>query len=168
MQQDQQLQQIQQMQQPNQQQTTNATSILGLPGMQNFNINTAPPDQSNQQQTAAPLKDAQQVPFTPSAAGSTNSPNVVPSSMLAAQYGTILSPGVNGAQGTPVLQTQTPVMANLIPQGLQGQPGAGVTTGKRSSQRQQKAPKAKVMPSELDIEGPTSNEAYQAALNDPT
>lgn len=159
--QDQQLQQIQQMQQPNQQQPATTASILGLPGMQNF----AAPDQSNQQQPTAPLKDPQQVPFTPNAAGSNNNPQqVVPSSMLApTQFGTILSQGVNGAQAGHVIQTQPQVISSLIPPGLQGQPGA--PTGKRS-QRQQKAPKAKVMPSELDIEGPTSNEAYQAALND--
>lgn len=167
MQQEQQLQQIQQMQQPNQQQTASTASILGLPGMQNFNITSTGAEIPTQQQPAAPLKDPQQAPFTPNAAGSNNSPNVVPSSMLAtSQFSALLGPGVNGAQGGHVIQPQ-PVMANLLTPGLQGQPGASVSTGKRS-QRQTKAPKAKVMPPELDIEGPTSNEAYQAALNDPS
>lgn len=167
MQQDPPIQQIQQMQQPTQQQAT-GSSILGLAGMSNFTINTTVQDQSNQQQPATPLKDAQQVQYTPNGAGSNNNPNVVPPNMIAAataQFGQILSAGVNAAQGGPVIPPQPTVMTNMLHSGLPGQPGGPGSTNKRS-QRQQKAPKAKVMPTELEIEGPTSNEAYQAALND--
>ncbi|OHS96154.1 hypothetical protein TRFO_37668 [Tritrichomonas foetus] len=47
---------------------------------------------------------------------------------------------------------------------LAGAQAGGAT--KQRQARQQKTPKAKVMPTELDIEGPMSNEAYQAALSD--
>ena len=81
----------------------------------------------------------------------------------APSYPGAFDPGAPGTQPSGSIQflpqNQAQIGIELIPQ--QTPPVQPTRKGSRKAQ-----PKAKVLPSELDIEGPTSNETYKSALND--
>ncbi|OHT11750.1 hypothetical protein TRFO_18731 [Tritrichomonas foetus] len=97
---------------------------------------------------------------------SASASRAVPLQLSGAPFSTA---GVNVPPGQPLTGG-----APAIPAGAMVANPAPVAAGGQGHQRKaggggaarQKTPKAKVMPTELDIEGPTSNTAYQEALND--
>ena len=149
----------------NQQQTQNSvnpqpaqtpTTTLGLNAFSEQSQQSLPPGQ-------LPFTSQQPIPQNSSLSTLSSLPPTVVGDALqaAAQLGTILSAGV-ASQGQNIAPQQ-PGMGNFIPQ-----IPPNMSAVSKRSQRQQKGSKTKILPPELDIEGPSSNEAYKVAMADKT
>lgn len=147
----------------NQQQTQNSvnpqpaqapTTTLGLSAFSEQSQQSLPPGQ-------LPFTSQQPIPQNSSLSTLSPLPPAVVGDALqaAAQLGTILSAGV-ASQGQNIAPQQ-PGMGNFMPHIPPNMPAVS-----KRSQRQQKGSKTKILPPELDIEGPSSNEAYKVAMAD--